>query len=272
MSKNGIGFLDNIQTCILKVHMHCQGCQKKVKKLLRKIEGTISTYSCVYSVQINAEEQVVMVSGSVDSTTLIKKLAKSGKHAEIWSPSSYERLNQGQASFIRGDQNGINGFDRFQTQERFPFSLGNDVQDRWRLENYMNQDMGIEAMSGEIDQNLMGNTYIGEHENRLAMEEENTRSMMVQAGFPGNGADFVGLADHGFGGFQDIYARKPTHVYEHSPPMMIYNHPSTEMTQPMYNMMVNHNYTHQPHIMDYKPPLIPPYKDVGFVSAPYTFY
>ncbi|KAK3218377.1 hypothetical protein Dsin_012347 [Dipteronia sinensis] len=264
MSRNGIGFLSNIQTFILKVHMHCQGCQKKVKKLVRKIEG-------VYSVKINAEEQAVMVSGCVDSTTLIKKLAKSGKHAEIWSPSSYDRLNQGQASFIRGDQNRINGFDRFETQERFPFFFGNDVQDRWRLENYMNQNMGIEALSGEIDQNLMGNTYIGDHENRLAMEEHR-RSMMVQAGFPGNGADFVGLADHGFGGFQDIYARKPTPVYEHSPPVMIYNHPSTEMTQPMYNMMVNHNYTHQPHIMDYKPHLIPPYKDVGFVSAPYTFY
>ncbi|KAL5809991.1 hypothetical protein ACOSQ4_026559 [Xanthoceras sorbifolium] len=264
MSRNGIGFL-NIQTHVLKVHMHCQGCQKKVKKLLRKIEG-------VYSVNINAEEQVVMVSGSVDSATLIQKLGRSGKHAELCSPSSLEKLNQGQAGFIRDDQNRINGFDRFNTQQMVPSFLGNDVQDPWSLENYLNQNIGMAAMRGETGQNLMGNTYVGDHENRLAMEEDNMRSMTIHAAFPGNGADFVGLGDHGFGGFRDIYARKPTHIYEHSPPMMIYNHPSTKMTQPMYNSMVNHNYTQQPHIMDSNSSLSPTYKDVGFGSAPYTFY
>jgi copper chaperone CopZ len=28
-----------IQTCVLKVNIHCDGCQKKVKKILHKIEG-----------------------------------------------------------------------------------------------------------------------------------------------------------------------------------------------------------------------------------------
>jgi hypothetical protein len=32
-------FLQNPQTCVLKVNIHCDGCQKKVKKILHKIEG-----------------------------------------------------------------------------------------------------------------------------------------------------------------------------------------------------------------------------------------
>jgi copper chaperone CopZ len=28
-----------VQTCVLKVNIHCDGCKKKVKKLLQRIEG-----------------------------------------------------------------------------------------------------------------------------------------------------------------------------------------------------------------------------------------
>jgi hypothetical protein len=28
-----------IQTCVLKVNIHCDGCKQKVKKILQKIEG-----------------------------------------------------------------------------------------------------------------------------------------------------------------------------------------------------------------------------------------
>ncbi|KAG0456341.1 hypothetical protein HPP92_024129 [Vanilla planifolia] len=67
-----------IQTTFLKVHIHCDGCKQEVKKLLQRIEG-------VYTVAIDAELQKVIVSGNVDSSTLIKKLARSGKHAELWN-------------------------------------------------------------------------------------------------------------------------------------------------------------------------------------------
>ncbi|KAG6520973.1 hypothetical protein ZIOFF_018038 [Zingiber officinale] len=63
-------------TCTLKVNIHCDGCKKKVKKLLHKIEG-------VYTTNIDAEQGKVSVSGNVDPATLIKKLAKAGKHAEL---------------------------------------------------------------------------------------------------------------------------------------------------------------------------------------------
>ncbi|KAJ4722370.1 Heavy metal-associated isoprenylated plant protein [Melia azedarach] len=66
-----------IQTYALKVNIHCDGCKHKVKKILQKIDG-------VFTTNIDSEQGKVTVSGNVDSSVLIKKLAKSGKHAELW--------------------------------------------------------------------------------------------------------------------------------------------------------------------------------------------
>ncbi|CAI9762168.1 unnamed protein product [Fraxinus pennsylvanica] len=79
-----------IQTCVLKVNIHCDGCKQKVKRILQKIDG-------VYTIKIDSEQGKVTVSGNVDPATLIKKLAKSGKHAEIWGapkPSNNNNQNQ----------------------------------------------------------------------------------------------------------------------------------------------------------------------------------
>ncbi|XP_020584825.1 heavy metal-associated isoprenylated plant protein 35-like [Phalaenopsis equestris] len=65
------------QTLALKVSIHCEGCKKKVKKVLQGIEG-------VYKTTIDSQQQKVTVTGNVDADTLIKKLVKSGKHAELW--------------------------------------------------------------------------------------------------------------------------------------------------------------------------------------------
>lgn len=68
-----------MQTHTLKVNIdcHCDGCKKKIKKMLQKIEG-------VYTTAINAEQGKVTVTGNVDPAKLIKQLEKSGKHAELW--------------------------------------------------------------------------------------------------------------------------------------------------------------------------------------------
>ncbi|KAL8161823.1 hypothetical protein V2J09_013312 [Rumex salicifolius] len=42
----------------------------------------------VFSVNIDEEEEKVTVRGKVESSKLIRKLAKSGKHAKLWSPTS----------------------------------------------------------------------------------------------------------------------------------------------------------------------------------------
>lgn len=86
-----------IQTVILRVLIHCDGCKQNVKKLLQKIEG-------VYTVSIDAELQKVTVSGNVDSATLIKKLSKSGKHVELWSNQKSKNNHNSQTSKVNHQQ------------------------------------------------------------------------------------------------------------------------------------------------------------------------
>ncbi|KAJ7954951.1 Heavy metal-associated isoprenylated plant protein 33 [Quillaja saponaria] len=76
-----------IQKCVLKVNIHCDGCKQKVKKILQKIDG-------VFTTDIDAEQGKVTVSGNVDPAVLIKKLAKSGKHAELWVAPKVNNNNQ----------------------------------------------------------------------------------------------------------------------------------------------------------------------------------
>ncbi|EPS71492.1 hypothetical protein M569_03271, partial [Genlisea aurea] len=65
------------QTWVLKVLIHCQGCKKKVEKILRSIEG-------VYTTNIDSQQNKVTVTGDVDPQILIKKISRAGKHAEFW--------------------------------------------------------------------------------------------------------------------------------------------------------------------------------------------
>ncbi|KAL2945736.1 hypothetical protein AAZX31_U033500 [Glycine max] len=107
-----------IQTCVLKVNIHCDGCKQKVKKLLQRIEG-------VYQVQIDAEQQKVTVSGCVDSATLIKKLVRAGKHAELWSQKTNQNQKQ-KNNNAKDDKNKgqkqalVRGLEAFKNQQKFP--------------------------------------------------------------------------------------------------------------------------------------------------------
>ncbi|KAM7495884.1 hypothetical protein LguiA_020298 [Lonicera macranthoides] len=69
------------QTHALKVYIHCEGCKKKVKKVLHSIDG-------VYKTNIDSQQQKVTVTGNVDANTLIKKLLRSGKCVELWPEST----------------------------------------------------------------------------------------------------------------------------------------------------------------------------------------
>ncbi|KAM7511737.1 hypothetical protein LguiB_010612 [Lonicera macranthoides] len=68
-----------MQTWVLRVNIKCacDGCKQKVRKLLLKIDG-------VYTTTIDVDQGKVTVTGNVDPSILIKKLVKSGKHAELW--------------------------------------------------------------------------------------------------------------------------------------------------------------------------------------------
>ncbi|GMG99736.1 hypothetical protein Nepgr_001576 [Nepenthes gracilis] len=65
------------KTWFLKTSIHCEGCKRKVKRILHSIEG-------VYTVDVDSKLHKVKVTGNVEPATLIKKLEKSGKHAEFW--------------------------------------------------------------------------------------------------------------------------------------------------------------------------------------------
>ncbi|KAL5851035.1 hypothetical protein ACOSQ3_009089 [Xanthoceras sorbifolium] len=67
----------NYKTWVLRVSIHCEGCKRKVKKILTNIDG-------VYTTDIDLRQHKVTVVGNVDAETLIRKLEKNGKHAELW--------------------------------------------------------------------------------------------------------------------------------------------------------------------------------------------
>ncbi|XP_004290765.1 PREDICTED: acidic proline-rich protein PRP33-like [Fragaria vesca subsp. vesca] len=90
------------QTWVLKVSIHCEGCKKKVKKVLQSIEG-------VYTITIDSQLHKVTVTGNVEAETLLKKLLRSNKHAELWpepkkGKKSKKNKQNGEADGENGDE------------------------------------------------------------------------------------------------------------------------------------------------------------------------
>ncbi|RCV40631.1 hypothetical protein SETIT_9G070800v2 [Setaria italica] len=85
-----------VQTCVLKVNMHCPGCEKQVKKIIHKIDG-------VFQSSVDKDQGKVTVSGLMDPYTVIKKLNKAHKRAQLWGP------NPGVASEVQKLQLGNGG-------------------------------------------------------------------------------------------------------------------------------------------------------------------
>ncbi|CAN6830698.1 unnamed protein product [Brassica oleracea] len=73
-----------LKTYFLKVNINCHGCNRKVKKTLRKVEG-------VYSVDIDTDQQAVIVRGNLDPEILVKKLNRRGKYAELLFKSPFHK-------------------------------------------------------------------------------------------------------------------------------------------------------------------------------------
>ncbi|KAK7259370.1 hypothetical protein RIF29_24977 [Crotalaria pallida] len=64
------------QKWVLRVLIHCDGCKKKVKKVLQGIDG-------VYTTEVDSQHHKVTVTGNVEAETLIKRLERAGKFAEL---------------------------------------------------------------------------------------------------------------------------------------------------------------------------------------------
>ncbi|XP_023761533.1 uncharacterized protein LOC111909972 [Lactuca sativa] len=227
-----------IKTCELKVNIHCYGCKEKVKKILRKIEG-------VYSVDIDSDQQKVKVSGDVDSTTLINKLVKSGKHAELW-PTSDENLNENQqlSSFINGGnnqnqmQNLIASLNAPKSQRMLtpPGYHRTGLEEQMAFERYLKHGMDMENNHRHIGWVDRGNgSLMGEN----------------SSGF----IDLEGSQLHGgFGGSFNGGIMPTFHDHGSSLPMMNRNDQSVHSG--MGNVMVHDNmYMHQPQIMNHAYPV-----------------
>nr|XP_027185944.1 heavy metal-associated isoprenylated plant protein 8 [Cicer arietinum] len=66
-----------LKTIVLKMYIHCDGCESDVKRKIEKMEG-------VESVELNKENSHVTVKGSVESSKLVEFIKKKlGKHVEI---------------------------------------------------------------------------------------------------------------------------------------------------------------------------------------------
>ncbi|KAF5745668.1 Heavy metal transport/detoxification superfamily protein isoform 1 [Tripterygium wilfordii] len=66
----------------LLVHMDCQGCEKRIRKAISKIEG-------VDSLEIDMDTQKVTVTGYVDQRKVLKMVRRTGRKAEFW-PFPYD--------------------------------------------------------------------------------------------------------------------------------------------------------------------------------------
>ncbi|TYI70831.1 hypothetical protein E1A91_D08G250400v1 [Gossypium mustelinum] len=81
---------------VLKVSIHCEGCKRKVEKILRKIDDHSANQNlgtCVYEVDADLKQQKVTVKANlhVNVDTLIKKIVKKGRHAELWPEKSEKK-------------------------------------------------------------------------------------------------------------------------------------------------------------------------------------
>ncbi|CAL9076067.1 unnamed protein product, partial [Musa textilis] len=91
------------QTRVLKVQTCCVECQKKISKVLLKIDG-------VYAIDLDIKEEKVTVTGNVDPAILIKKLRKIGKVAELLAPTDNNQENtQPQKEDVESQEGGSGG-------------------------------------------------------------------------------------------------------------------------------------------------------------------
>ncbi|XP_024526904.1 uncharacterized protein LOC112345095 [Selaginella moellendorffii] len=68
----------SMQTVILKVGLHCEGCERRVKKALFNVKGTAS-------VDVDKNREWIKVTGFVDPSKLLKAVKKTGKPVELWN-------------------------------------------------------------------------------------------------------------------------------------------------------------------------------------------
>ncbi|GMI79335.1 HEAVY METAL ASSOCIATED PROTEIN 10 [Hibiscus trionum] len=89
---------------VLKVSIHCEGCKRKVEKTLRNIEGVYEAYA-----DLKQQKATVKANVYVNAETLIRKLVKKGRHAELWPEKSEPKEKKQGKSKSKDKQGGQSG-------------------------------------------------------------------------------------------------------------------------------------------------------------------
>ncbi|KAL1312636.1 hypothetical protein HN51_039232 [Arachis hypogaea] len=112
------------QRWVLRVFIHCDGCKKKVKKVLQGIDG-------VYTTEVDSREHKVIVTGNVEADTLIKRLLKTGKYAELLPekqpPPAEKNHNKKKSGKTKGGGGGGEGDDVNNDEKKNNEPAGGDV-------------------------------------------------------------------------------------------------------------------------------------------------
>ncbi|CAK9881725.1 unnamed protein product [Sphagnum jensenii] len=74
---NRVSITVEVKTVVLKVVMHCEGCASSVKRAVARIPG-VTSYTIDFPVQ------KVTVIGNVKPDEVLRRVAKTGKHATFW--------------------------------------------------------------------------------------------------------------------------------------------------------------------------------------------
>ncbi|OQU79299.1 hypothetical protein SORBI_3008G126400 [Sorghum bicolor] len=88
-----------VQTCDLKVDINCDGCVKRIKKILHKIDG-------VYQTNVNRQQGKLTVTGLMDMDTVFKKLKKAGMSAQLWEDADSSAVSKHQKLQLGGSDMG----------------------------------------------------------------------------------------------------------------------------------------------------------------------
>lgn len=78
-----------MKAVVLKVGLKCEDCQRKVKRVLRDVEG-------IESLRIDTDQRTLTVTGDVDASEILRRVRKVRKSAELWAagniyPSSSQK-------------------------------------------------------------------------------------------------------------------------------------------------------------------------------------
>ncbi|KAJ0980674.1 hypothetical protein J5N97_008929 [Dioscorea zingiberensis] len=244
------------QTWVLKVSIHCEGCKRTVKKTLQNIDG-------VYKTTIDSQQHKVTVTGNVSAETLIKKLLKTGKHAELWPENKINNQNSTPNS-NNNNNNNNNGGKKNKNKNKNESSeiIENTSEDASKTPKKQNKKPGDTPKNTEDSDSSSTPNEIGNASNGGAKKKKGQKDTGANAGATGGESERaledvqkVPIANGGGGGGgggmplpmylppmpppQPAVAAAPSPAY-----VMSYNtmHPSASYgTAAYYPMPVQHN-------------------------------